>query len=89
MRHLLTAFGVLAVLLFSALPASAEPTLLGPTGLLVIPTADITPADHMWIAVNFFDHNQNRMWLVNFTGAASKISRSAWAESIPPRAATE
>jgi hypothetical protein len=35
--------------------AYAEPTVTGPTGLFVIPTADIAPRDHMWIGLNFVD----------------------------------
>jgi hypothetical protein len=55
-----------------ALPSVAEPTILGPTGLIVNPTADITPVDHAWIALNFFDNNDNSVWTTNVTGAISE-----------------
>jgi hypothetical protein len=35
--------------------AFAEPTVSGPTGLIVNPTAETAPVDHMWVAINFID----------------------------------
>jgi hypothetical protein len=48
---------LLAAFLFFMLPvmASAEPTINGPSGLFIAPTADIAPTDHAWISLNFLD----------------------------------
>ncbi len=48
---------LLSVFLFLMLPvaALAEPTINGPSGLFIAPTADIAPTDHAWIAINFLD----------------------------------
>jgi hypothetical protein len=67
MRHLAIVVATLALFLV-AHPASAEPSILGPTGLFVNPTADITPVDHMWVAVNFFDNGGSAIWNANVTG---------------------
>ncbi len=71
MRQLLTAAAALVFLLLWVMPATAEPTILGPTGLIVNPTADITPVDHAWIALNFFDNGSNSIWTTNVTGSMS------------------
>ena len=44
----------LIVLMFPA-AAYAEPTVTGPTGLLVIPTADTVTMSHMWVGINWLD----------------------------------
>jgi len=48
---------LLAAIIICLFPAAAyaEPTVSGPTGLLVNPTADTTPINHMWVGINFLD----------------------------------
>jgi hypothetical protein len=48
---LLTAF----LILMYPVAAYAEPTVNGPSGLFVNPTADIAPTEHMWVGLNFID----------------------------------
>ena len=50
-------------------PTLAEPTIVGPSGLFVNPTADITAQEHAWIALNFLDNDDNSIWTLNFTGS--------------------
>jgi hypothetical protein len=71
MRHVALAAGVIVFMILSALPVAAEPTMVGPTGLIVNPTADVTPADHAWLALNFFDNDGNSIWTANVTGSVS------------------
>ncbi len=71
MRRVVILAGSLVILFLWVLPVAAEPTILGPTGLIVNPTADITPVDHAWIALNFFDNNDNSIWTTNVTGSIS------------------
>ena len=61
--------------------AFAEPTVTGPSGLIVIPTADVTPIDHAWIGLNFIDLDTlilpdlgtegGTMWTGTLTGGLS------------------
>jgi hypothetical protein len=53
-------------------PTLAEPTIVGPSGLFVNPTADIPAQEHAWIALNFLDNDENSLWTLNFTGAVSE-----------------
>jgi hypothetical protein len=72
MRNLLMVAMFLILMAFFAVPAHAEPSITGPTGLIVNPTADVTPTDHVWIAVNFFDNDKNTIWNANVTGSISE-----------------
>ena len=72
MRNVVLAAGILAVLFGTALPVAAEPTIFGPTGMIVNPTADITAVEHAWIAMNFLDNDDNSLWTLNFTGSVSE-----------------
>ena len=71
MRHVVLGACALAVLFVWALPSAAEPTILGPTGLIVNPTADLTQVEHGWIALNFFDNSDNSVWTANVTGSVA------------------
>ncbi len=72
MRKALLVAGALVLFFCATLPAMAEPTVFGPTGLIVNPTADITAQEHAWIALNFLDNSDNSLWTVNITGAVSE-----------------
>jgi len=70
MRHLVLVVATVAVFLV-AQPASAEPSILGPTGLIANPTADITPVDHLWVSLNYFDVNGSAVWNSGVSGSIS------------------
>jgi len=72
MRNVVLAAGALAIFVAMTLPAAAEPTIFGPTGLIVNPTADITAVEHAWIALNFLDNDDNSIWTLNVTGSVSE-----------------
>lgn len=72
MLRALLASCVLAMFFFVNSPVSAEPTIFGPTGLIVNPTADITPLEHAWIALNFLDNDDNSIWNANLSAALSE-----------------
>jgi hypothetical protein len=72
MRNAALAVCAMVIFLGMSLPASAEPTILGPTGLIVNPTADITAVEHAWIALNFLDNDDNSLWTLNITGSVSE-----------------
>ncbi len=72
MRKVVLVAGILVLFFSMAIPAAAEPTIFGPTGLIVNPTADITPQEHAWIALNFLDNDDNSLWTMNFTGSVSE-----------------
>jgi hypothetical protein len=73
MRRVLFAGFVFAAFFFiNLLPVMAEPTIFGPTGLIVNPTADITPLEHAWIALNFLDNGDNSIWNANLATAISE-----------------
>lgn len=69
MRHTFIVAGIIMMIAVIATPAYAEPTIFGPTGLIIAPTADLTPADHAWMAINFFDNEGSAIWTANVTGA--------------------
>jgi len=72
MRRVILALSSLVVFIALSVPAFAEPTVFGPTGLIVNPTADITPQDHAWIALNFLDNDDNSLWTANIVGSVSE-----------------
>jgi len=72
MRNFVIAASAFVLFLILTFPAAAEPTIFGPTGLLVNPTADITATEHAWIALNFLDNDNNSIWTANVTGAISE-----------------
>ena len=72
MRNFVLVASAFAMFVLMTFPAAAEPTIFGPTGLLVNPTADITAAEHAWIALNFLDNDDNSIWTANITGAVSE-----------------
>jgi hypothetical protein len=72
MRNVLIASVAFVLAIFIASPVSAEPTINGPTGLIINPTADITELEHAWISLNFFDNNGNTVWTTNLTGTVSE-----------------
>jgi hypothetical protein len=71
MRNVSILAALLTTGMIFAFPVWAEPTITGPTGLIVNPTADITPADHAWIALNFLDNGSNSIWTANVTGSVA------------------
>lgn len=72
MRRVFLVVCAFAVFFILVVPAAAEPTIFGPTGLIVNPTADITPLEHAWIALNFLDNGDNSVWTLNVTGSISE-----------------
>jgi len=72
MRNVVLSAGVIAVFLALTAPVAAEPTIFGPTGLIINPTADITAVEHAWIALNFLDNDDNSLWTMNITGSISE-----------------
>jgi hypothetical protein len=72
MRNIVLVVCISVMFFGLTLPAFAEPTIFGPTGLIVNPTADITPAEHAWIALNFLDNDDNTLWTANITGSVSE-----------------
>jgi hypothetical protein len=53
-RRIIILFAAIIACLI-AVPAYAEPSVTGPTGLIVNPTAETAPIDHMWVGINFID----------------------------------
>ncbi len=72
MRNVVLVICALVFSLMIAHPVAAEPTIFGPTGLLVNPTADIAAEEHAWIAINFLDNDGNAIWFAEATGAISE-----------------
>ena len=71
MRNFVMAASAIVLFVMMTVPAAAEPTIFGPTGLIVNPTADVTTVEHAWIALNFLDNDDNSIWTANVTGAIS------------------
>jgi hypothetical protein len=82
MRHLLIVVAAF-ILLIAVAPVSAEPSILGPTGLFVNPTADVTPVDHIWVALNYYDNGGSAIWNANVVGSIAE-NLEAGAGAIHP-----
>lgn len=56
--------------------ASAEPTVSGPTGLFISPTADITTPESAWLGLNYLDFSSaggdDTIWYYTLTGGLSE-----------------
>ena len=74
-RFIIVIFALTFILGLGAV-VSAEPTLTGPTGLFISPTADITTPESAWLGFNYLDYSgggvDDAIWAFTLTGGISE-----------------